>query len=257
MLRFPLRLTADLLRARFAQRSRPALNPFQFVDAAELLHHDSNHPVSHERIREIVSSHSSVVWIGGSEPLNHPGVAHLIRAITGSGHFVFLETDGTLLRRRIHEFQPVPRLFLTVRVEPGAQLQTSKSLQPSASELAVEGIRAAQLSGFLICLHARIQQEIELEELAELIRFARSLDADGIVASPRRGETNSANADAGALRLKTEEARRLIGSKWWEAFSQLVEPTLSGEQNAVQSVTESGHPVEQEATANEEGVKVA
>lgn len=257
MLRFPLRLTADLTRARLAQRSHPALNPVQFVDAAELLHHDSSHPVSHEKIRELVSSRAPIVWIGGSEPLHHPGTAHLVRAIAGSGHFVFLETDGTMLRRRIHEFQPVPRLFLTVRVEPGAQLQTSKSLQPTASELAVEGIRAAQLSGFLICAYVRVRQETELGEMAELIRFARSLDADGIVVSPGRGESHSANAGAAALHLKTAEARRLIGSKWWESFSRLVEAALGGERNVVQSVPESGHRVEQEASANEEGVKVA
>lgn len=259
MLRFPLRLTAELVKAWLAQRSRPAsgASPLQFVDAAELLHHDSDHPVSHEKIREFASSHSPVFWIGGSEPLRHPGVAHLVRAITGSGHFVFLETDGTMLRRRIHEFQPVPRLFLTVRVEPGAQLQTAKSQQPTASELAVEGIRAAQLSGFLICVYARVQQETELGEMAELIGFARSLDMDGIVVSPGRSESKSANASAAALQLKTAEARRLIGSKWWESFSRLVEAALGGQRNAVQSVTESARPVEQEATANEEGVKVA
>src|SRR5258708_21706176 len=116
MLGFPVRLTAELSRARLAQRSRLALNPspVQFVDSADLLHHDSNHPVSHEKIREVISSRSAAVWIGGSEPLRHPGVAHLVRAITGSGHFGFLETDGTLLRRRIHEFQPVARVFLTL-----------------------------------------------------------------------------------------------------------------------------------------------
>ena len=259
MLRFPLRLTAELVKAWLAQRSRPAsgASRLQFVDAAELLHHDSDQPVSHEKIRELASSHSPVFWIGGSEPLHHPGVAHLVRAITGSGHFVFLETDGTMLRRRIHEFQSVPRLFLTVRVEPGARLQTSKSLQPTASELAVEGMRAAQLSGFLICVYARVQQETELREMAELIRFSRSLDVDGIVVSPGRGESNSANAGEAALQLKTAEARRLIGSGWWEFFSRMVEAALSGQRNVEQSVAASGHRVEQEASANEEGVKVA
>src|SRR5258708_512865 len=119
MLRFPVRLTAELSRARLAQRSRPALNPspVQFVDSADLLHHDSNHPVSHEKIREVISSRSAAVWIGGSEPLRHPGVAHLVRAITGSGHFVFLETYGTLSPRPIHKFQPLPRPFLTLPLD--------------------------------------------------------------------------------------------------------------------------------------------
>jgi len=81
-----LRLTLDIIRARltkilgFARDARS----IQFLDAAEILHHDSSHPVSHERIREVISSHSPAIWIGGTEPLRHPGVAHLVRAITGA-----------------------------------------------------------------------------------------------------------------------------------------------------------------------------
>jgi hypothetical protein len=257
MLRFPLRLTADLTRARLAQKSHPALSAVRFVDAAELLHHDSNHPVSHEKIRKLISSSSPVVWIGGSEPLHHPGVAHLVRAITGSGHFVFLETDGTMLRRRIHEFQPLPRFFLTVRLDPGSQLHTSKGLQPSSSELAAEGIRAAQLSGFLICFHARVHAQTELVAMAELIHYAHSLDVDGIVVSPGSSGSNCMAPVAEALQRKTAEARKLIGSKWWESFSRLIEPVLSGERNALQSADETRFGLKGEAHANEEGVKVA
>jgi hypothetical protein len=254
MLRFPLRLTAELTTARFAQRwrSAPSTSPVQFVDAAELLHHDSNHPVSHEKVRKLISSRSPLVWIGGREPLHHPGVAHLVRAITGSGHFVFLETDGTMLRRRIHEFQPLPRFFLTVRLDPGAQFHASKSLQRNSSELAAEGIHAAQLSGFLICVHARAHAGTELGAIAQLLQFARSMDVDGIVITPANGGANSA-----AVQRITAEARKLIGSIWWESFSRLIEPVVSGERNAAQSVDQSGARVEQEAPASEEGVKVA
>jgi len=227
------------------------------VDAAEILHHDSNHPVSHEKIRELVSSRSPVVWIGGSEPLHHPGIAHLVRAIAGSGHFIFLETDGTLLRRRIHEFQPVSRLFLTVRVEPGAQGRTSKDFRAGAFELAKEGMRAARLSGFFICVHARVHAETELAEMAELIELARSLDVDGIVITPVNGGANSSIPDAAALQRKTAEARKLIGSQWWELFSRFVEPAVSAESYSAPSSQEIDVRVQQEARANEEGVRVA
>jgi hypothetical protein len=258
MMRLPLRLTADITRARLAQITRLArgASPVQFVDAAEILHHDSNQPVSHEKIREIISSHSPVVWIGGSEPLHHPGVAHLVRAITGSGHFVFLETDGTLLRRRIHEFQPVPRLFLTVGLEPGAPRRASRGLRASASELAVEGIRAAQLSGFLLCVHARVQVGTELVEVAELVQYSYSHDVDGIVITAANVGAISSTADAVAVLRKTAEARKLIGSTWWEWFSRLVEPVVSGERYAARSDDNGAHS-KQETRANEEGVKVA
>jgi hypothetical protein len=253
MMRFPLRLTADLALARIARTLRPEQGacPVQFVDAAEVLHPDSSHPVSHEKIREIIGSRSPVVWIGGSEPLLHPGIAHLVRAITQNGHFVFLETDGALLRRRIHEFQPVSRLFLTVRLE-------AAHLEIGASQLAFEGIRAARLSGFLICAQVRVAPETGTSEVAELINLAHSNHVDGIVISPASREANSANPDAAASSRKTEETRKLIGSAWWESVSRLIEPLVGGEKNAVRSAEEKSDAlVEGVSRRNEEGVKAA
>jgi len=248
MKRFPLRLTADLALTSVGQKLRLAQggSPIQFVDAAEILHHDSGHPASHERIREINSSRSPVVWIGGIEPLRHPGIAHLVRAITQTGHFVFLETDGTLLRRRIHEFQPVSRLFLTIGLE---------RLRPGVFELATEGMRAARLSGFLIC--ARVHARTELGEAAELVKFAHANDVDGIVITKANGESSSANQDAEALRQKTAEARKLIGSRWWESFSRIVELALSAQRSAARNTAESGDRLEQESPTDEAGVRIA
>lgn len=258
-MRFPLRLAAAITRARLAKRLglAPDARPIQFLDAAEILHHDSSHPVSHEKIRSLISSRSPVIWIGGSEPLHHPGIAHLVRAITGSSHFVFLETDGTLLRRRIHEFQPVPRLFLTVRLEAAAKNLAPDRTRPDAFELAVEGIRASRLSGFLICVHARVRPETDLGGTAALIQFAQSLDVDGIVITPANGASNPAHLDAAALQHKAAEARKLIGSMWWESFSRMVEPVLSNYRRAAQDIGESGIRIEQESHADEEGVRIA
>jgi len=134
MPRLPLRLTADLTRARLARMVRlaPDASPVQFVDAAEFSH-DSSHTVSHERIREINSSRSPVVWIGGSEPLHHPGVSHLVRAIAQTGHLFFLRLTEQTLRRRIHEFQPTSQLFLTVRWKLVRRGTRRKGLRSDAS----------------------------------------------------------------------------------------------------------------------------
>jgi len=151
----------------------------------------------------------------------------------------------------------VSRLFLTIRLEPATQRRTSKGFPAGNLELAAEGVRAARLSGFLICVHVRIHVETELSEIVELIQFARSQDVDGLVVSPAHGGLNSANPDNAMVQRKTAEARKLSGSKWWESFSRLVEPVVSGERRAQPTGKEASVRLEQEERTNEEGVRVA
>ena len=253
MLRFPLRLTAELVRARLT----PRVCPIQFVDAADVLHHDASHPISNQKIRELDFSRSPAIWIGGSEPLEHPGISHLVRALTQTGHFVFLETDGTLLRRRIHEFQPVPWLFLTVRLDTREPGRSAKSPGSNAFDMAAEGIRAARLSGFLLCVHARVQAETKLAEIAHLIEFAQSLGVDGMVISRPNYALAPSSTDSIAVEQKTAQARQLIPSRWWRSFSRLVEPVLANEHSMAQKAESQTDHQQEDSHANEEGVKVA
>jgi hypothetical protein len=59
------------------------------------------------------------------------------------------------------------------------------------------------------------------------------------------------------LSQKTAEARKRIGSFWWESFSRLVEQMLMGEPRSVPAAGTSGVHAEHEASADEEGIKVA
>jgi MoaA/NifB/PqqE/SkfB family radical SAM enzyme len=210
-----------------------------------------------ELLDRVRNSTAPIVWIGGPEPLHHPELGQLTRCIAGIGRHVFLETDGALLRSRVHEFRPVARLYLTLALHGLEQPHDLRAGYAGAFQAAMEGWRVARLSGFSICVHVRVHVETELREIAELIQFARSQDADGIVVSPAIGELNSANPDKTVVHRKTMEARKLIGSKWWELFSRLVEPVMGGPRNVSRSAEETGVRGEREARANEEGVRVA
>ena len=208
-------------------------------------------------LAQVRNSSAPVVWIGGDEPLLHPEMGQLTRCIAGIGRHVFLETDGLLLRKRIHEFRPVSNLFLTIQLNGLENSHDLRAGRAGAFHLALEGLRAARLSGFLICVHARVHAETELPEIAGLIQFARSLDVDGFVISSAKSEASSLNPDAEALKRKTEEARALIGSKWWEFFSRLVAPVVNGERHAASHPNEASVRLPQQAPANEEGVRAA
>ena len=243
MMRLPARLTAKLAKAQitriFNSASAPSL--LHCVDPAEVLHPGCAAPVSREKMQELIENPAPVIWIGGSEPLLHPGVGHFVRVLAQSGHFVFLETTGAFLRRRLHEFQPSPQLFLTVRLD---------SLHVAESAPAIEGLRAARLSGFFTVVHSVIREDSDLAQLAAIRVFISEKDVDGwLITSGGMDE---------AIARKTAEARGLIRAGFWRQFSEHLEGAFLAQGQARKTHTSSDSLTERPpAEAPEENVRVA
>lgn len=208
-MRLPALLLAKLMKARIARVFKPAPRLIQCVDPVEVLHPGSPAPVSREKMQSIVESPAPFIWIRRSEPMDHPGIAHFVRAIAQSGHYVFLETNGIILRRRIHEFQPLPQLFLTLRMD---------ALRAPESDLAVEGLRAARLSGFFTVVHSIVRGSSNFAELETLAAFIAENDVDGWLVT--------AGAADRLVAGKAAEGRSWIASVFWRRFSKLVERQL-------------------------------
>jgi hypothetical protein len=249
-MRFPALLSAKLAKARVAgffqkTHSAPLID---FLDATQVLHPGSEHPVSHEKIRGILVSPAPVLWIGGSEPLDHPGVAHLVRAIAQSGHFVFLETSGRHLRRRIHEFQPSPQLFLTVRIDQAAPPAGRDIRSTGAFELALEGLRAARLSGFFTAVHSRVREDSDVSQFREFLDFISNQDTDGWLVT--------ASTPADAVMRNAAETRKLIPNSQWRRFSAHVERNILSVSKSC-DVHDSLRGERQQAQCREEGVHIS
>jgi molybdenum cofactor biosynthesis enzyme MoaA len=243
MVRLPARLTSKLAKARIAQifNSAPPGPLVHCVDAAEVLHPGSAAPVSHEKMRALMENPAPLIWIGGSEPLLHSGMGHFVRAIAQSRHCVFLETDGTELRRRIHEFQPQRELFLTVRLD---------SLQIAGSALAVEGIRAARLSGFFTVIHSRVHEDLDSAQLTTLRSFIAEKDVDGWLIT--------AASPGNAVVRRAAEARGLVRGSFWRQLSKHLEEALRSQTPARELHDPEGFVSESLHTeAGEEGVRIA
>jgi hypothetical protein len=249
-MRFPALLSAKLAKARIAGifRGAPPIPLVDFVDAAEVLHAGSAHPISHERIRSLLVSPAPILWIGGSEPLEHPGIAHLVRAIVQGGRFVFLETCGALLRCRIHEFQPVPQLFLTICSDGRPPSAGSKLRNPDAFELALEGLRAARLSGFFTAVHSSIREDSDVSRLQSFSTILSAADVDGwMITAAAPGDSAS---------RKACEARNLIPNARWRWLSGHVERELLSALNA-SAIHHAPANEMQPAQASEESLRVS
>jgi len=266
MLRFPLRLIADLVKARIVRSTRrdsaaPAVLLIRPVEQASPTSFESSRfspeaKAGTELLTLVRESAAPVVWIGGADPLLHPEIAQLTRCINGHGQNVFLETDGAILRRRIHEFRPVSRLFLTVPLNGLEKSHDLRAARPGAFRGAVEALEAARLCGFFTCIHTRIYADSDLNEVATLRALANTLDVDGFVISPATAP-NTANPRSESLQQKTVDARKLIANRWWQIFSRLAEPALAGEHLSAPSESKTRSILERESDDREESVKVA
>jgi hypothetical protein len=191
-MRFPIRFTSDFqlgVAARIARtRGRQPLILRPAIDSRVP---DTLPPVE---------SVPSLVWIGGYDPLEHPEVPKFANAVAASASEVFLQTNGKLFRRRVHEFQPSPRLRFAFHF-------TGASIDAVENAEVVEAIRIAKLSGFLTVGFTVLPVPDRLDGLLALHPQLKKLDLDGSLIF-----TASTSPE---LHRAAENARsRLLDGRW-------------------------------------------
>ena len=227
-MRFPLRLTLDLARVTIAQKlfgvaRRPLalrLDLAGFSGQADNTSPPSEAAAANssgdlQALGMVRASDAPIVWIGGDTPLHYPQIGQLTREIVNLGRTVFIEMDGRLLRRRIHEFRPVSLLYLVLPIFGLQEAHDLRAGRPGSFRATLESIRAAKLSGFHICVETPISATVDRAELRDLAQIITKLDVDGwIQTSPVVGRANQTSEEAlGA-------ARELIPSSGWRSFSK-------------------------------------
>ncbi|HME12417.1 MAG TPA: hypothetical protein VKF79_06135 [Candidatus Acidoferrum sp.] len=174
-----------------------------------------------QALRKAPFGSSPIVWLTGpAELLDHSVTPGLARWLQEGRRTVFVETDGSKLRRRIHEFRPDSRLYITIRLYGMAETHDALMQKEGAFTQAMEGMRTAQLSGFLICAHVIVEATTELGEIDQLLRHLRALHVDGVVVT-------TSDETSGPGQKKVTAARKLIGNSWWTKFSELAQKALN------------------------------
>jgi MoaA/NifB/PqqE/SkfB family radical SAM enzyme len=248
-MKFPLRLSLDLLRNRvsraFAKGAAHSaifhLSPaaFSSTNQCEIeAESDPNAAIMEIPANTISQTAAPILWIGGEEPLQHPVIGRISAALNKAGRNVFLHTSGLRLRQRIHEFRPDERLFLTVEISGREEIHDASVASPGAFRRVLEGIRAAKLSGFHVCTHVSVNSATAVCQTGQLFEYLDKHDVDGlIVSSGGRAPENSARAD---LQEKLEEIRSLVRCSRWEYFSELLEASYHAAREKKEEVVLSG-----------------
>jgi MoaA/NifB/PqqE/SkfB family radical SAM enzyme len=235
-MKFPSRLSLDLLRGRIARAFASSrdnatifhLSPSAFSSTNQKeIDAESDPSAAVMEIPAAVVSQTAapVFWVGGDEPLQHPVIGRIAGALNQAGRNIFLHTDGLLLRKRIHEFRPDPRLFLTVELAGREGVHDQAVAQPGSFARVMEGIRAAKLSGFYVCAHVTVNLQTDVCRTGELFEYLDNYDFDGFIVSSGGGQVEPAWGDE--LQEKLQDIRSLIRCSRWEYFSSLLEASYA------------------------------
>jgi hopanoid biosynthesis associated radical SAM protein HpnH len=155
-----------------------------------------------------------VVAICGGEPLEYPEIARLTREILGRGKHLFLCTDGSLIRRRLHMIPPYTNFFWNVKLDGTETLHESRAGRPGLFAEALDGVKAAKNAGFFVVVTTTIYPDSDVRDVASLYEQLHAVHVDGYMLSPhypaRPMCRNSAAAFYETMRQQFREASDLL-----------------------------------------------
>jgi len=132
----------------------------------------------------IAECDTPVVAICGGEPLEYPEIARLTREILARGKHLFLCTDGTLIRRRLHMIPPYTNFFWNVKLDGTETLHESRAGRPGLFAEALDGVKAAKNAGFFVVVTTTIYPDSDVGDVASLYEQLHAVHVDGYMLSP-------------------------------------------------------------------------
>jgi hypothetical protein len=234
-MRFPAGLRARLVQRRllhgFGRETSPAIfhlshlvRHFPANISSKNFAPESEWHSAKACVQAAQEARATVVWLCGTEPLFHPAIGEVSAALADSGVYVFLHTSGAGLRKRIHEFKPVDRLYLTLEIPPHDAVSSEKHNavnQSTPLPVVLEALRVARLSGFHVCAHFTIGQSTTAADLAARVAALYPQHLDGMAVSSG-GASHLLPSDASFAKALTA-ATQLIPSPGWRNFSRRLE----------------------------------
>jgi len=125
-----------------------------------------------------------VVSICGREPLAYPEIARLTREILERGKHLFLCTDGTLIRRRLHMIPPYTNFFWNVKLDGTGTVHDGRAARPGLFAEALDGVKAAKNAGFFVVVTTTIYPDSDVQDVVSLYEQLHATHVDGYMLSP-------------------------------------------------------------------------
>jgi hopanoid biosynthesis associated radical SAM protein HpnH len=138
-----------------------------------------------EALAAVAECGAPMVSIAGGEPLLHPEIGEMVDALVARKRFVYLCSNGLLLRRRLHRFTPSPYFAFAVHVDGLRDRHDASVCREGVFDEAVAAIREAKAAGFRVTTNTTVFSTDSPRTVREVLDFLNDdLGVDSMMISP-------------------------------------------------------------------------
>ncbi len=125
-----------------------------------------------------------VVSIAGGEPFLLKELDQIVAGIIRRKKFVYLCTNGLLLKKHLEDYTPSPYLTFSVHLDGNRERHDAIVCRQGVFDLAVDAIKAARKKNFRVTINSTLYEGVTPQEAAEFFDFAMGLGIEGITVAP-------------------------------------------------------------------------
>ncbi len=196
----PLKLDLTMARYIMAQKAK-GRKYFPFVTMLEPLEACNLHCIGCGRVEEYKSvlgrrltveqsleavhaSGAPIVSIAGGEPLLHPQIGEIVKAIIAEKRFIYLCTNGLLLQEKLDLFKPTPYFSFVVHLDGTEKIHDYVTQRKGTYATAIAGLKEAIKRGFRVNTNTTLFHGSDVEDLHKLFALLTELGVEGLMVSP-------------------------------------------------------------------------
>jgi hopanoid biosynthesis associated radical SAM protein HpnH len=138
-----------------------------------------------DAIGAVEESGAPMVSIAGGEPLLHPEIEAIVEGLIARKRFVYLCTNGVLMRRKLDRFRPSPYFAWAVHIDGLRERHDESVAREGVFDEAVAAIREAKARGFRVTTNTTFFNTDSPGMVRDVLDFLNDeLEVDGMMISP-------------------------------------------------------------------------
>jgi len=137
-----------------------------------------------ECLASAAEADAPVVAVTGGEPLLHPAIEEIVAGLIEQRRFVYLCTNGLLMKESLGKFTPNPYFTFNVHLDGLAETHDCLVGRRGVFAKAMEAIEAAKRAGFRVCTNTTVYKGTDPGEISQLLSLLMERGVDGVLLSP-------------------------------------------------------------------------